>query len=468
MMAKKFMAVFFIALLTAVPSMAMEARPAGTVVYIDGERLESADGEYPVLTYKDVVYLPMTYSLIHKLGMAGEWDGEAFYVTLGAMDSDYALPAQLPSKALKNVYRCSKANYPVYIDGFKAESDIYPIMCFDGVTYFPMTWDFAVEKLGLWLEWEDGLRIYTWPPMKVGDTRIDHSNVFVQDIVGDNVYYHYDDYVHYSMKGEYSGTYSLGLVRMKFDPAAGTVEPVAKEDFPDKAQENPFTKQLTLEIADGRLICDGIDIADMSEQEESARQSNTRIGLSATQTELGAYSLVMIDYYFYGPVPSMNNPHKYMFFLRKGDSFRQVDLGEDYGRVGVSIPVKVGGTTYFSVSQWWMQLSSSKMYAADENGEIRLCGNPGEEWYIVGRIGDEVIYRAQASKLENGIYPETRPASDGWFAMSGDGSVRRIWPCVTDDGCFIAGDRLYIVVSDYGNFFIDTKTGNKIPYVAVD
>ncbi len=149
--------------------------------------------EFPVLTYKDVTYLPMTYSLSARLGIAvGFTEDDGFFVTK-YNDMIFAQSENdAPFGGDGNFFRYTDytaviPDYPVYINGIRYDSskETYPFLNFGGVTYLPMTYDIAYCELGLDVKLNDsGLFIssteYTKTALSKGLTASGETLIFKQ------------------------------------------------------------------------------------------------------------------------------------------------------------------------------------------------------------------------------------------------------------------------------------------------
>lgn len=155
-------------LLGAVPSLAatsVKVTIPSFDVTLNGEKLDSKNSEYPLIVYKDITYVPMTYHYARFLGLKTLWydmtesgsrtiHGNTFYV---GNSGEYAseleqYPAAVPNSA--SSYEATIADYHIAVNHARREAYIdneneeYPVLNFRGVTYFPLTWRFAHDEFG--------------------------------------------------------------------------------------------------------------------------------------------------------------------------------------------------------------------------------------------------------------------------------------------------------------------------------
>lgn len=110
------------------------------------------DSEYPLLSYKNVTYFPLTYDYLRALNLINAWDNEKGLFI--AYQPSFNSPSQpLPIyQTTKNKKRnkVNVAEYPIYINGklYDNQNADYPFLDFRNVTYCPMTWDLAYNEFG--------------------------------------------------------------------------------------------------------------------------------------------------------------------------------------------------------------------------------------------------------------------------------------------------------------------------------
>lgn len=151
-MKKMFAALIVIMILSAFPVCAesMTASLPGFDVTINGVRIENADRQFPFLLYKDITYVPMTYFDCRFLGLLTEFDSSKRVFTLEKSSitcayRDYKW--QWENGKINPVTPCS---FGVVVNGNNIDnkSEEYPLFTFREVTYFPLTWRFAVKEFG--------------------------------------------------------------------------------------------------------------------------------------------------------------------------------------------------------------------------------------------------------------------------------------------------------------------------------
>lgn len=138
--------------------------PAFPVV-LDGIQLNNAHLKYPLLTYKDITYIPMTWSISQVTALQLNWSMEnGLSVNLGV---PLGVKPELETREAFRYDRYSAhvVEFPVSVNQETVNNteQQYPLLEFQDITYFPLTWDYAVNKFRWKLTWNDtdGLSIET-------------------------------------------------------------------------------------------------------------------------------------------------------------------------------------------------------------------------------------------------------------------------------------------------------------------
>lgn len=129
-------------------------------VVLNNQVIDNANNRYPLLVYKDITYFPMTWDYTQALGLQTSWDAaEGFAISTDAT----AKPVSEVKQDLSVVNNVdapnvvSLASFKIKVNGkeINNSTEEYPLLLFRDITYFPMTWKFAVEDFGLKTTWND-------------------------------------------------------------------------------------------------------------------------------------------------------------------------------------------------------------------------------------------------------------------------------------------------------------------------
>lgn len=143
---------------------AMRADVVTGKVTLNGQVIDNKNAKYPLLTYSNITYFPMTYHLSRFMGVETDWNNAAKSLNITAGGAQSAYVAE-PGKAPKGSVSVTLPSYRISVNGALIDNKeaTYPIFNYNGVTYFPLTFRYAYESFGWGYQWdaENGLRIDT-------------------------------------------------------------------------------------------------------------------------------------------------------------------------------------------------------------------------------------------------------------------------------------------------------------------
>lgn len=119
-------------------------------VTLNGVAMDNSYSKYPLIVYKDITYFPMTYSDCRFLGIETNWKGNEEGLDIDTTDITGAYaPYKTAAKNGKS-YRATIPNFPIKINGetINNAKEVYPLLSFRDITYFPITWRFGVDEFG--------------------------------------------------------------------------------------------------------------------------------------------------------------------------------------------------------------------------------------------------------------------------------------------------------------------------------
>lgn len=194
---------------------AMRANVVTAKVTLNGQVIDNKNAKYPLLSYSNITYFPMTYHLSRFMGVETDWNNasKSLNITAGGAQSAYVAE---PGKAPRGSVSVTLPSYKVYINNALSNDvdDTWPIFNYNGVTYFPLTFRYAYESFGWGYQWdaENGLRIDTTSaPAHVptepntGNAALDKALTILND--------------GYAAGGKYRSTLEAGGKKTSFDAA---------------------------------------------------------------------------------------------------------------------------------------------------------------------------------------------------------------------------------------------------------
>lgn len=132
-------------------------------VQVNGVEIDNKHHRYPMISYKNITYVPMTWNYTQALGLSINFDNVKG-LEIAQSSTNAALQQELDANNdFSKTYTAVIPSYDIYvnrrwIDNTKEQ---YPILNFRDITYFPLTWAFAVTEFGWQLEFsqETGFKI---------------------------------------------------------------------------------------------------------------------------------------------------------------------------------------------------------------------------------------------------------------------------------------------------------------------
>lgn len=136
-------------------------------ITFNGELINNEKSTYPVIVYKGITYFPLTWDYCAALGIEATWDNNIGLSVNKQILSDYvAIKQDLNGQNFKT--QKLVAYYPEFIikindQKIDNENEEYPLLVYKGITYFPMTWKYAVNYFNLKTDWDNqtGFKIDT-------------------------------------------------------------------------------------------------------------------------------------------------------------------------------------------------------------------------------------------------------------------------------------------------------------------
>jgi len=135
-------------------------------VQINGTIVDSTTAEYPLLVYKDITYMPMTYDFCNLIGLESSWTKEeGLKVSIRNNKEIPTINETINNK--KNPLRVTAyvIETPVTINGKLIDNskETYPLLRYRDITYFPLTFRFTKEEFNIYNNFNHdiGLQIYS-------------------------------------------------------------------------------------------------------------------------------------------------------------------------------------------------------------------------------------------------------------------------------------------------------------------
>ncbi|GEM_PF-942202 len=119
-------------------------------VSLNGQHTTSAYRKYPLIVYKNITYFPMTYYDARLLGLSTKWNKVDGLAVNKNEDYFYEYVNELNADKNANKQTAKIITSKIKVNGKEIDNtkEPYPLLLFRDVTYFPLTWRFAVDEFG--------------------------------------------------------------------------------------------------------------------------------------------------------------------------------------------------------------------------------------------------------------------------------------------------------------------------------
>ncbi len=134
-------------------------------IYINGDKTNQKTAQYPYIVYNGITYFPMTYHGARFLGLKTDWTFEhGLKVAMNSVASEgQNEKTQAAARNDAEYYTATTVSGYINVMGkyINNDQEVYPLIIFREVTYFPLTWRFCVDEFGWDYSYtnESGLKI---------------------------------------------------------------------------------------------------------------------------------------------------------------------------------------------------------------------------------------------------------------------------------------------------------------------
>ena len=131
----------------------------GYDVTLNGTVINIVNSEYPIIVYKNITYFPMTYDYLSGIGLSLNFSNTTGLSIEKLSKVDTFNQSFLNgSNTLGDKRTAQTVPFSVKVNGTEIDNnnEEYPVLLYNDITYFPMTWRFAVTEFGWVTSWDDG------------------------------------------------------------------------------------------------------------------------------------------------------------------------------------------------------------------------------------------------------------------------------------------------------------------------
>ncbi len=419
--------------------------------------------EYPLITYKDITYFPMTYNLCAFLGLRSGFDAEkGLYITSipCGYESDAPLFGGEAVNSLSASYTAVIPTYPVYLNGQLIDNtkEAYPLLNFRNITYFPMTWHFAYEELCFDITWSDeDYAFYLEKGNPVNDAFVyaaDENHLYFMDQINSyEVTKNEYGGNHYTLTDTYYHNFSFDLETEVMTRLPDTEESVRYGETLIRTHGELEGTRFTPTYKDGAFYLD-------DELLLTVEISADALASYGTIFDLGASSLIYLNAYTNNSPPPYTGHSEYLF-VKDASGIRSLAWDTRNNFSGVYADENGGyyiassGYSPGNMARWSNSFSDVYYFVPQTDTFTSLVSVYGDTFNSIRALGSsdgklylEAIYFADADKSDISVSVYDTPISvveSGFYTLDlSDGTLEKIYPFINGEVYFAPNGMLYI------------------------
>jgi len=380
--------------------------------------------QYPLLSYKDITYFPMTYNYCRAMDLTTEWvDKEGLYICSKPTQDKPGFQVYPLQKGYWNTFKmtASVVTYPVYIDGDLAPVDkTYPLLNFRGVTYFPMTWAYTHDMFGWTIDFKKWLLTVNTQPAYM-------SSIETPSVDKNGIYY----------QKTTNGYFDGKLYYLDYKTGETKTSTITE----DKKKELSAPKEVTKDISQNLSLKDksiyyGKNLLCEFDSLASGKAKANDYELSGSEITSNGVTYLTIYAYYQLNVPVPYTPFDVYTFIKQGTKYKLVTKNSRVMNVG-----KAGKYTYFEVSEYSGYRGSvynfSTLLKVDSSGKVENLNENKSfaDYHSISLIGVanskaylKCIWAPEAKNMksytpvsaqDSEAYLSISPVNDGFFTYDG-------------------------------------------------
>ncbi len=430
------------------PTVAVRIAPFKTTIL--DEHVDNANVEFPLITYKDITYFPMTYDLCAALGLCSGFDSEkGLYIAKHYQDS-YGRELKPYGVSKKNYYnrdyQAEIPTYPIYLNGISIDNskEEYPLLNFRGVTYFPMTWHFAYEELNFDIVWSEEDYSFSLKKGENPDLAYPYSSEDNNMILWDKVSV-YDP--HFDENGNVTGGTLIDSYWKKYlfytdEEKINFIADFRDFNFPKDEYDRNYNrlegKELSLTVKDKSIYC-GEDFLMTLEGDAE------KFDPSAVEYKTDKGSIIYLCVYT-ANIPAPYTPHSEYLLVKDENGVRTLPWDDKNNFSGIFAD-KCGGYYICSngysphnAGRWSNSFSDIYHYTPDDGSLVSLVEKYSDiinSLQAIGVSGNKLYVKAMwydAQKEQGGSITSGAPVStvnSGFYSIDLEsGELEKIYPYI--------------------------------------
>ena len=412
---------------------------------------DNRHAEYPLLVYKDITYFPMTYYLTRELGLTTGWSAEkGLYIVQHQEPHSTEKDKMTVSNSLNKTYKATIPTYSISVNGFAIDNskEKYPLLNFRGVTYFPLTWQYANDEFNWKIAWDakNGLAVNSHSNSSGYSYLVKMEDDYALFQKYNRIYEPYqtaDGDTGYKLAGEKYSIYQLDFSTDKLTLTG------------DEKMTEEWTAHKRIDVSQDFAVKDGTLYYKGNAIQNRVSDDNSRVYAYSYPAQTASMFGVTV---LYTMQPAPYTPKEQYVFLQQGDSVKRIaswnsaDYPQAFYETSDAYYACSGGRNV--VSRWNNGLST--IIRIDKmTGEEVILNNQYEDYTsleVIGVANDKLYVRALYFGDENDLKkPEyysykVSPVNDGYFYIDNQMKLHKVHdyidgtPFLTPDGVLYVYD----------------------------
>ena len=414
---------------------------------------DNKHAEYPLLVYKDITYFPMTYYLTRELGLTTGWSAEkGLYIVQHQEPVSTEKDKMTANNSLNKTYKATIPTYSIAVNGFGIDNskEKYPLLNFRGVTYFPLTWQYANDEFNWKIAWDakKGLAVNSHSNSSGYSylVKMEDDYALFQQI--SQIYEPYqttDGDTAYKLTGEKYNIYQLDFATNKLKSVGN--KKITEEWTAHKCVD--VSKDFA--VKDGTLYYKGTAI------QKNVPDDNSTVHAYSYPAQNAAMLGVSV---YYTSQPAPYTPKETYVFLQQGDSVKRItswnsaDYPQAFYETSGAYYACSGGRNV--VSRWNNGLSTIIRIDKTTGKEVVL-NNQYKDYAsleVIGEANDKLYVRAvyfgdehDMKKMEYYNY-KVSPVNDGYFYIDNQMKLHKVHDYIEGTPFLSPKGELYVYNSE--------------------
>ena len=446
-MMKKFVfSMIFILCLFSTLSFASASNEAEVIipdyeVVINGSPIYYYDSIYPMLSYKDITYFPMTYDYCRALSLSTSWvEGKGLYIVYQPESAPLPVYETTTNKK-KNTAVIPE--YPIYVNGREIDNknEEYPLLNFRGVTYFPMTWDYAHEEFSWKTSWENGR--FSLNSVYIGKyyyllLEKNEKNAVIKRIESVEVE---------NPDGSFSSAPPI-IKHFLLDYEDSSLTPI---EYQESGDGFPETEEVSAEIKNGKIYYEGNELSELECIKNGTDEKD--VELYAEIVKLGNTAVYSFSAYYNLSVPAPYTPCERFLYVKAGEKLALV--GKELAPYSASA-AKCGDNIYISAVRYTgfrgMTFSDYTLFCVSPDGSVSIVNESFPDYgsmKLIGEAGGKLYLKCMwGEETATSDGPQRVSAvNDGYFSYDGENLVKLSNYVYTNDDFVTPCGKIYSFIN---------------------